>query len=528
MEETRGTEKNYFGHLVTSSIALVLVIYFLYGQNINIFSGNFLWAEDGRIFIQQALDSGLGSLTTSYAGYLHTFPRLAVLLGLTLGLEFIPGIFFFFWTLAFGMMLLAVQRFSLEKTGKLVVALIAGACAALLPNNGEVLFNLTNAQWSLGVLLGIIIFNPQWFSRARLVLRLSVIGTILVMSTTGPFSVLASVAWLCTKLIRGDRLKLSFVTATIFIGAGVQLYFLAQSDRILRSTPLDTDISKWFSAISSLSVFGFTNLLLATVAAAFWLVAFVSLKIAPRAFFDTKLVGLFLYAMLVILSALLLERHNGAAQAIWNMGSSRYSWGPILLLMMISLLLASQHKVTFLIACTLALVILSQPVGKISFADTNYQANVKLGAYRENFVRISPQWGEYPGWGFTPKVSEPAGQLSTHRISQLRRDKETAFALPLTSSGQLWFGFDVPEPCKKAPLLALEVKARLSEENWSTSTLINDGQLLDSLPVWMPKDTATTIYAFDGLEQSSAMEWGLNSKGEVTILDVRITCELIL
>ena len=38
---------------------------------------NTLWAEDGRNFIQDAVNHGpLASLAIPYAGYLHTIPRL--------------------------------------------------------------------------------------------------------------------------------------------------------------------------------------------------------------------------------------------------------------------------------------------------------------------------------------------------------------------------------------------------------------------------------------------------------------------
>lgn len=40
----------------------------------------YLWAEDGSIFINQAHTLGLAALWQPYAGYLHLYPRLVALL----------------------------------------------------------------------------------------------------------------------------------------------------------------------------------------------------------------------------------------------------------------------------------------------------------------------------------------------------------------------------------------------------------------------------------------------------------------
>ncbi|MGA2654651.1 MAG: hypothetical protein ABSF18_01560, partial [Gammaproteobacteria bacterium] len=37
---------------------------------------DYLWAEDGQVFLTQALQMGLNSLWEPYAGYLHLYPRL--------------------------------------------------------------------------------------------------------------------------------------------------------------------------------------------------------------------------------------------------------------------------------------------------------------------------------------------------------------------------------------------------------------------------------------------------------------------
>jgi hypothetical protein len=48
------------------------------------------WAEDGKIFLQQALTDPYGSILTPYAGYLHIVPRLVTLAAVQFGLPNAP------------------------------------------------------------------------------------------------------------------------------------------------------------------------------------------------------------------------------------------------------------------------------------------------------------------------------------------------------------------------------------------------------------------------------------------------------
>ncbi len=48
------------------------------------------WAEDGGVFLTQAISNSWGSLLIPYAGYLHTFPRLLAMISLIFGYQELP------------------------------------------------------------------------------------------------------------------------------------------------------------------------------------------------------------------------------------------------------------------------------------------------------------------------------------------------------------------------------------------------------------------------------------------------------
>ncbi|MEL7940542.1 hypothetical protein [Pseudomonas delhiensis] len=80
-----------------------------------------LWAEDGRIFMEQA-SHGLESVWTVYAGYIHLYPRLAALIARAAPLLSTPLIFNLAWLCAYLAAAWALLHYALRHTDSPLVA----------------------------------------------------------------------------------------------------------------------------------------------------------------------------------------------------------------------------------------------------------------------------------------------------------------------------------------------------------------------------------------------------------------------
>jgi len=153
-----------------------------------------LWAEDGRVWLDQAYTYGAASLAWPHSGYLQSLPRLTALGALFLPFTAIP--------LAFVIVSLSIQMLP-------AVLLLSGRAASLIPssslrlilvayyigepNSPEVYLNLTNAMWHLAfaAILMLILPKPQ----ARGLVWLDVL-ILLLSGFSGPFALcMLPVAW---------------------------------------------------------------------------------------------------------------------------------------------------------------------------------------------------------------------------------------------------------------------------------------------------------------------------------------------
>jgi hypothetical protein len=145
------------------------------------------WAEDGTTFYAQAYNvSGLQALLIPWTGYLQTLPRLeaavAIHFPLTLGpylatavalvFDVLPGAFF------------VSDRFR-EVVPSRAVRVIVGVISVIMPDSFELMGNLANVQWHLGLLAFLIIVAPEP-PRTRLGDLLD-FAALAVSSISGPF-----------------------------------------------------------------------------------------------------------------------------------------------------------------------------------------------------------------------------------------------------------------------------------------------------------------------------------------------------
>lgn len=191
-----------------------------------------LYAEDGSIFLVFVDQMGVRALLEPYMGYLHLIPMVtawtaARLLDVAWWPEFYNGVAFAIWVAVIA------RTFSprLPLPGKPWMAL---ACF-LGPQTGEILFNITNAQWITAlVLIQHVLFLPPTSTRQR-VLDLILLG---VVGLTGPFSIAFAplFAWHWWRTRNTDTLAALLVVAGC---AAVQAWTILHSNKPFdyQSTP---------------------------------------------------------------------------------------------------------------------------------------------------------------------------------------------------------------------------------------------------------------------------------------------------
>ncbi len=123
------------------------------------------WAEDGAIFLQQAIYSSIGSIFIPYAGYYHTIPRVVALIAVQFGLANAPLIMNICALLisVFCISYIFRPQFRIlipNDSHRFFLAVLI-ACLPIV----EIYLNITNIQWFLIVFLTLwstnVVFNPK-------------------------------------------------------------------------------------------------------------------------------------------------------------------------------------------------------------------------------------------------------------------------------------------------------------------------------------------------------------------------------
>jgi hypothetical protein len=179
------------------------------------------WAEDCLVFFSDAHSMGWGALLQPYAGYWHWAPRTVAQLADQVPLLHAP--------LVMVMADLLLRALALGTLALLVsprpVAIILFACALLVPHSGELLGNVSSAQWHLAfVLIGILLMNHPPASRSG---KLALLLMALLSALSSPL-VTALAPLYALKLLLRDRsaAALSFgngLLALLIAVAAVQL-----------------------------------------------------------------------------------------------------------------------------------------------------------------------------------------------------------------------------------------------------------------------------------------------------------------
>lgn len=115
------------------------------------------WAEDGIIFIQQALEKGLNSLFISYAGYLHLGPRLITLISIFIsnlfndGIELVPLLMNIFTVFISASTVYFLCTSHFNWLSSLRNRIMVSIFIISMPGASEVFGSATNINWWIGI-----------------------------------------------------------------------------------------------------------------------------------------------------------------------------------------------------------------------------------------------------------------------------------------------------------------------------------------------------------------------------------------
>ena len=287
---------------------------------------NTIWAEDGTIFLSQAVDKGpLAALATSYAGYFHAVPRLAGAISAAVPASAAAATLALSAALCTALLALLVYVASAGHLSSRPARIIVSAGLVVVPlGQDEVLNSIANFHWyGLYALFWVLLWSP----RGRAGQVVAVVTTLLV--ATSDILVVAFVPLaLFRALRRGDDGGRDGVGITLAgaLAAGLLVQFaglasgsssrplspdpvLAVSGYLLRAVPGPLVGQRWLG-----SDMGPRWVLLAGLA---WLVVIAVVLVALRgltrpAWALASVAGLYsaaLYLLPVVLSGLAATRY---------------------------------------------------------------------------------------------------------------------------------------------------------------------------------------------------------------------------
>jgi hypothetical protein len=201
-----------------------------------------LWAEDGIIFLAQQREYGSAAVLMPYAGYYHLVPRLIALTADQFSLYYTPAIYN---GAAFLIFLLVSLFVFFISNGSNSYRFCFAIAPVLVPHTGEVLVNVTNIQWILGITLPFLYAQrplAEWRRTALAVL------IILAVGLTGPFVVLSCPLLLCRALWQRklNIYEVCFYAATVLVIVIQGMSLLKEPAVAESATPVWSD---WVKAI---------------------------------------------------------------------------------------------------------------------------------------------------------------------------------------------------------------------------------------------------------------------------------------
>ncbi|KLI17120.1 hypothetical protein SU46_08795, partial [Brachyspira hyodysenteriae] len=227
---------------------ILFLILFSISKNISLIHNTQLWAEDGRIFLQQYIDIGINSLFIEYAGYYHLLPRILTIISFNLSKILtntitLTPLFMNLFAIIIGICL--ISYIFLSKECKYIsnynLRVLLSFLIISIPFSPEIFFNLTNLHWILSYFMFLtaisILYNnklPNYFiSISIFIFSLS--------SVYGIFISLSVFIYLLSNLLKEKNILTYIKKINIHnilkifilnIGVVIQLYNILFSGRV--------------------------------------------------------------------------------------------------------------------------------------------------------------------------------------------------------------------------------------------------------------------------------------------------------
>ncbi len=323
------------------------------------------WAEDGPVFIDQALRNPVSALITPYSGYLELVPRIVTGISLLGGVARAP---FLMDVSSLVISASCVWYFALKRFRVLVsndwLRFVLGVLIVSLPaTSGEVFVNLTNIQWFMIIYLTFWTMD-QWLNydtiktrNFTLSLFESSIATIAQLTTVYGFLLIPVLSWIGLKRLRakGFRAANTGLVVMPIIGWSLQFVVFTKTTLDLSAMPysfanlpqpviiiqlISTIITKlvYADTFRLFETFGFRPMYLIG-AAAFAL--FVSFLVRIRERRTVNILLLFLFGCSVLATSIFREGY-ASNTTLFLLGGDRYIFYP-LTLMLIALVTNVQY-----------------------------------------------------------------------------------------------------------------------------------------------------------------------------------------
>jgi len=450
-------QPNWLYHALLIGLGL-LALTPRFNQLKGMLSGKYLWAEDAPIFMNMAQAHGFSAIFETYAGYIHLYPKITAYLANYFDLAVRPAIYFLSWTVAFSVLIFSVARAArILKAGPFSTAILV-LLVALQPTYGDVLFNVTNAQWMLGGAMFLLVLVDD--AKSTLSENYAKAIFILPMALTGPFSIILLPLIAIKIFAYRDWAKNKVVYLVVSLGAAVQLLFILKTGR---ATYLETTPSVWDFALAfmQLALFGANSVGAMGIALLFW----TTLALAMQGTnISRKIPGLLLlFAAFLVLLSVLYSVKNAPLAAVSLDGGNRFTWIPYTLLFCAAIFVSVQQRIyQFLLigsAATLCLLHFHQA----AYEDYQFQSLAKLAQIKEVGIPINPA-----GIYFVVGVPDLKGPGVEYELLQINSKSMQTFMMEAQPEGSEFdFKSTGPDPvlqlqqpilCKEATDIVLEIE----------------------------------------------------------------------
>lgn len=470
---------------IASTIALLLHIKTIH------FIERSLWAEDGNLFLNQALSLGTDSFFTSYAGYLHFYPRMISLLAIQLPPLFIPYILLLGWFLAFIFLIWTVIRIGNRFNIPPVLLIFLSVFIALVPSSQEIYFNLANGQWYLGAAFFLYFCTPN-LPRPSL----SELLIIMILSLTGPFSLIILPVLALRRFLSRDFQTMKWAYIVVGVCGLFQLAVIFTLPKMAIENGFHINLYEVLTVLKLFLLFGAEKVFVVIAALLFWcLFAFCLANVLLKKH-DKNISLLIIYTLFscaTFMGTVILMSRDFLSDIHPLGGCSRYFFIPYVLIFFAAISLIYKQKWQRAMMITLIAIICVGTLSKVERANLQWNAFSKWSEINSNLIiPIAPYIKEHPGRHVNPGKYFLTGErphsysLNTSKIKLTYDENSTSFYLSIT------------DHCIENRYIGLEINVWRKNEgeisvSWGENTHFNKD---DFLARYYPSGESTIQLAF--------------------------------